>query len=91
LADLGLGFISLPSGGEVRTIKLSLPHSSKVVGFKMESSGPVDVSIGDMVSTLTPLNEFNEVSFDAEVSEVYVLLKNTTDKRIDISSFALLV
>lgn len=90
-ADLGLGFISLPSGGEVRTIKLSLPRSSKTVGFKMESSGPVEVSIGDLVSNLTPLNEFNEVSFDAEVSEVYVLLKNMADKRVDIQSFALLV
>jgi hypothetical protein len=90
-ADLGFGFVSLPSGGEVRTVKLSLPQGADLVGIKTETSAEgIEVFVGDTASNLV-LVEKDEVSFDNPVSEVYVKFENPTDKRIDIYSFALLV
>jgi hypothetical protein len=90
-ADLGFDFVSIPAGGEVRTIKLALPTGSNVVGIKTETSDDgLIISIGDTASNLTQVVN-NEVSFQSKVSEVYVKFENPTDKRIDVQSFALLV
>jgi hypothetical protein len=90
-ADLGFDFVSIPAGGEVRTIKLALPTGSNVVGIKTETSDDgLVISIGDTASNLTQVVN-NEVSFQSKVSEVYVKFENPTDKRIDVQSFALLV
>ena len=91
-ADLGFDFLSLPSGGEARTIKLKLPNKAEVVGIKFESSdGGLEVLVGNTASNLIPIDRNNEVIFDEPVSEVYVKFENPTDKRIDVHSFALLV
>ena len=91
-ADLGFDFLSLPSGGEARTIKLKLPNEAEAVGIKFESSdGGLEVLIGNTASNLIPIDRNNEVFFDEPVSEVYVKFENPTDKRIDVHSFALLV
>lgn len=91
-ADLGFNFISIPSGGQARTVKLLLSAASKYVGIKTEVNvNGLTISIGNLASDLKPLDKKNEVQFDTAVTEVYVLFKNTTDKRIDLYSFALLV
>jgi hypothetical protein len=90
-ADLGFGFVSLPNGGEVRTVKLNLPQGADLVGIKTETSTDgIVVSIGDTASNLVEVAN-GEVQFDSPVSQVYVQFENPTDKRIDIYSFALLV
>jgi len=91
-ADLGFDFISIPSGGQARTVKLLLPAASKYVGIKTEVNvGGLTISIGNLASDLRPLDKKNEVQFATSITEVYVLFKNTTDKRIDLHSFVLLV
>lgn len=91
-ADLGFDFLSLPNGGEVRTIKLELPNEADIVGVKFEASADgVEVSIGNTTSNLIPIDRNNEVIFDKPVTDVYVKFENPTDRRIDIYSFALLV
>lgn len=91
-ADLGFDFLSLPSKGEVYTIKLELPNEANVVGIKFEASvDGLNVLIGNTTSNLIPINRNNEVIFDNPASEVYVKFKNSTDKRIDVYSFALLI
>lgn len=91
-ADLGFDVLSLPSGGEARTIKLELPNESSIVGVKFEASADgIEVLVGNTASNLIPIDRNNEVIFDDPVSEVYVKFENPTDKRIDIYSFALLV
>lgn len=90
-ADMGFDFISIPAGGEIRTNKIPLPNPATTVGFKLEADGEITVNIGHLASALEPLNHYSEVTFTEEVSEVYVQFKNTTDKRIDVHSFALLV
>jgi hypothetical protein len=90
-ADLGFGFVSLPSGGDIRTVKLSLPIATDLVGIKLETSVEgITVSVGNTASNLVEVKN-GEISFDSPVSEVYVLFENYTDKRIDLYSFALLV
>ena len=91
-ADLGFDVLSLPSGGEVRTIKLELPNEADVVGIKFEASADgLEVLIGNTASNLIPIDRNNEVIFAEPVSEVYVKFENPTDERIDVYSFALLV
>lgn len=92
-ADLGFDMLSLPVGGEVRTIKLSLPKASSVVGVKLETNieNGVEVKVGATANDLQLVDRNMERIFENEVSEVYISFKNITDKRIDIYSFTLLV
>lgn len=90
-ADLGLDFLSLPARGEARTLKLTLPAASRIVGVYVESSAPLTVEVGDLVSTLAPLDKNGEVTLAQQVTEVYVNFKNPSDKRVDLHSFALMV
>lgn len=90
-ADLGFDFISLPPHGEARTIKLPLPKVSAFVGVRVDSSNPVKVEVGRTASNLISVDRDSEVLLDSETEDVYVRFTNTSDKRVDIHSFALLV
>lgn len=91
-ADLGFDFISLPSNGEVRTIKLTLPETTKIVGIKLEGNiDGIEVKMGATTGDLQLVDKNNERYFDNSVSNIYVYFKNTSNKRIDINSFTLLV
>ncbi|AEO93679.1 gp421 [Bacillus phage G] len=91
-ADLGVGFISLPPNGEIRTVKLTLPLSEEIIGIKLESSDSgVEIKIGNTTNNMQLIDQNNECYFETAVSEVYVNFKNTSNKRININSFALLV
>jgi hypothetical protein len=91
-ANIGFDFISIPSGGEVRTIKLPLLNESSLVGILVDSEfdDGLLVYIGSSASSLSDATELGEVEFSDLVSEVYVKFENTSDKTIDIKSFALL-
>jgi hypothetical protein len=91
-ADLGFNMISIPSNKEVTTIAIQLPNATDLVGIYFEASDDgIEVEIGESISELKPINQRNEVYFDELVSEVYVCFKNSTNNRIDLYSFGLLV
>jgi hypothetical protein len=92
-ADLAAHVVSLPAGGEVRTTKLSLPKAASAVGVKIETNiSGLDVKVGAVASDLQLIDRTtNERLFNDNVTDVYVSFTNTTDERIDLFSFALLV
>lgn len=91
-ASLGVDFVSLPVGGEVRTIKLTLPQPAMIVGVRYETSDTgIEVKIGATTSDMKVPDSNKERYFDSEVTEMYINFKNTSNKRIDLFSFALLV
>ncbi|MCR8633498.1 hypothetical protein [Paenibacillus radicis (ex Xue et al. 2023)] len=91
-ADLWTDRISFPPDGTARTIKLQLPQAAATIGLRLETSGDgLETEIGVLASELIPVDARNEVTFPDQVSEVYVRFTNSSDKRIDLFSFALLV
>lgn len=91
-ADLGFDFISLPENGEIRTIKLKLPKAENIVGIKLEVDNNLpEIKIGSTINDMQLIDQNNERYFNNEVSNVYVNFKNTSNERINIYSFALLV
>jgi hypothetical protein len=92
-ANLGFGFISLPPGGEVRTEKIKLPETTDLVGIKIESEnkGDLKVYVGSSASTMQELSAMDDVSFDSNVSDVYVKVENQSENVVDFTSLAILV
>lgn len=91
-ADMGFGMISIPPEKEIITMAIQLPNATDLIGVYFEASdNGLDVEVGKSTSEFKLINQRNEVHFDEMVSEVYIRFKNTTDKRIDLYSFGLLV
>lgn len=91
-ADLAVDRVSIPDGGELQTVRMKLPQPAAAVGFKAEtSSDGLAISIGVSTDELLELDARSEVAFEESVSEVYVRFQNSSGKRIDLYSFALMV
>lgn len=91
VADLGFDFISFPSSGSA-IAKVQLPSSASTIKVKTETNiDGLSIEIGDTETTLVAIDKDNEATLTSSVSEVYVSFKNTTNKRIDLYSFSLLI
>lgn len=89
-ADLGFKFISLPAGGQARTIAIPLPGAVQNIKVVTEATQPLTISIGADPGSLQPLSSTGDVELSAAATTIYIQFENPNATRTDLHSFALL-
>lgn len=90
VADFGFDVVSIPQGGTVQTLKITLPRAVGDVRIVSESSQALSISVGDTTSDLQALDSNSERLFDVPVSTLFIRFENKNATRTDLTSFAIL-